>query len=219
MKNLKALIYAVALLILPIQSASGEMLVGKCIAVADGDTATVQTHHGERIIVRFQGIDAPENGQAYGREAREKLISLILGKQIKIDQQGIDHYNRTLGQVYLGKRRINTELVAAGCAWHSDYHAPDDTELATAQKIAKKYHKGLWQDEAPLPPWEWRKTKRNASGDKQEYRSTPADGKYWVSRSGKIHNKSCEAYGISRSGTYTNNPQGINCKACGGTGR
>lgn len=216
------LLFLLPLLILPflfILSADAETLTGKCIAVSDGDTATIQTKEGERIIVRFQGIDAPENGQEYGPESREKLTGLILGKKVKVAVIGKDHYKRTLGHVYLGKRRICTEMVAGGYAWHYERYAPDDGELAKAQRQARAARNGLWKHKSPLPPWEWRKAKREASGGKAERRSTPADGKYWVSKAGKIHNKSCEAYGISQSGTYTNNPQGVNCKACGGTGR
>lgn len=216
------LLFLLLLLFLPllfILSAGAETLTGKCIAVSDGDTATIQTREGERIIVRFQGIDAPEKGQEYGQESREKLTALILGKRVRVAVIGKDRYKRTLGHVYLGKRRICTEMVAGGYAWHYEYFAPDDTELAKAQRQARAARSGLWQSKAPLPPWEWRKAKRNASGGKQEHRSTPADGKYWVSKAGKIHNQSCEAYGISQSGTYTNDPQGVNCKACGGTRR
>lgn len=216
------LLYLLHLLLLPflfIFSADAETLAGKCIAVSDGDTATVQTKEGERIIVRFQGIDAPENGQEFGQAAREKLTALILGKKVRVVVIGKDHYKRTLGHVYLGKRRICTEMVAEGYAWHYERYAPDDTELAKAQRQARAARNGLWKDKAPLPPWEWRKAKRAASGGKAEQRSTPADGEYWVSKAGKIHNKRCESYGISQSGTYTNTPQGVNCKACGGTGR
>lgn len=125
---------------------------------------------------------------------------------------GQDHYKRVLGQVYVGKRRINKEMVAAGCAWHSDYFAPDDTELAAAQRKAQAERKGLWQEGSPLPPWKWRKLKRTQG---KSYGS----GTYWVSKAGKIHNPNCNVYGASRSGTFTDNPQGINCKSCGGTGK
>ncbi len=221
MRRVKLLLL-LALLFLPfifIFSADAETFTGKCIAVSDGDTATVQTKEGERIIVRFQGIDAPENDQEYGRESREKLTALILGKKVRVTVIGKDHYKRTLGHVYLGKRRICTEMVAGGYAWHYERYAPDDTELAKAQCQARAARNGLWKNNVPLPPWEWRKAKREAPGGKAERRSTSADGTYWVSKAGKIHNKSCEAYGISQSGTYTNKPHGINCKACGGTGR
>lgn len=98
MKKPTTLSYLIMSFMLLIQAAGGEVVQGKCIAVADGDTATVQTNDGKRIIVRFQGIDAPENGQAYGQEAREKLTTLILGKRISLETQGIDNYKRTLGR-------------------------------------------------------------------------------------------------------------------------
>ena len=199
--------------------AEAKSISGICVGVTDGDTATVQTVDEDKITVRFQGIDAPESSQKYGQESKEKLSSLILGKKVRVVVIGKDHYKRTLGHVYVGKLHINAEMVRSGLAWHYVQYAPDDTELARAQRKARAARNGLWKDRNPLPPWQWRKAKREVSGGKAERRSTPPDGKYWVSKAGKIHNKSCEAYGISPSGIYTNNPQGVNCKACGGTGR
>ena len=59
----------------------GDTLVGKCVWVTDGDTATVKTESGEKYTVRFQGIDAPESAQSYGKEAKEALMGLILNKK------------------------------------------------------------------------------------------------------------------------------------------
>ncbi len=215
------LILLLLTLILPficLPGVEAETISGKCIVVKDGDTITVQTREGEQIDVRFQGIDAPENGQEYGPESKEKLTALILGKKVKIVTSGKDLYKRTLGSVYLGKRRIDTEMVASGCAWHYAYFAPDDTELARAQSQAQAKRQGLWQEASPTPPWDWRRAKKHQKKQPKKL-STPADGEYWVSKAGKIHNKSCEAYGSSQSGTYTNKPEGVNCKRCGGTMR
>ncbi len=185
-------------------------LYGKCLWVKDGDTIVLQTKDEEKITVRLQGIDAPEKAQTYGEEAKARLTELIQGKKIRILLMGKDHYKRTVGRVFLKKRAINTEMVAGGFAWHSDLYAPDDKELAQAQVAARYARRGLWQHAAPLPPWEWRKLKK-------EQRSNASDGRYWVSAAGKIHNRSCHAYGRSDKGTYTDTPQGVNCKSCGGT--
>ncbi len=190
----------------------GASIYGKCLWVKDGDTIVLQTKNKEKITVRLQGIDAPEKAQAYGEAAKAKLVSLVQGKKVRLKLMGKDHYKRTVGRIFLGKRAINTEMVAGGYAWHSDLYAPDDTQLAQAQVSARAARRGLWQDASPLPPWEWRKLPK----EKRNPNAT-SEGKYWVSGNGKIHNRSCHAYGSSDRGTYTDSPQGVNCKSCGGT--
>ncbi len=35
-----------------------------------------------------------------------------------------------------------------------------DKSLYAVQEEAKAERRGLWHDDKPVPPWEWRKTKR-----------------------------------------------------------
>ncbi len=51
-------------------------LEGCVVRVADGDTVTVELDNGKRERIRFEGIDAPESTQSYGRKSRENLIDL-----------------------------------------------------------------------------------------------------------------------------------------------
>jgi micrococcal nuclease len=52
---------------------------GKVVGITDGDTITV-FHEGRRIIVRLQGIDSPESGQAFGTRAKQFTSSLACGQ-------------------------------------------------------------------------------------------------------------------------------------------
>lgn len=52
-------------------------LEGCVVRVADGDTVTVELDNGKRERIRFEGIDAPESSQTYGRESRKNLIDLL----------------------------------------------------------------------------------------------------------------------------------------------
>lgn len=66
----------------------------------------------ERVHFRFAFIDAPENGQPYGDEARDYLASLILGKDLRLDPIGkessgylpFDGYKRLLCMAFLTER-------------------------------------------------------------------------------------------------------------------
>ena len=56
---------------------------GSVVSVLDGDTIEVLNgHHAERI--RLSGIDCPENGQAFGKRAKQAASSLVFGKDVTI---------------------------------------------------------------------------------------------------------------------------------------
>src|SRR5690348_9692049 len=67
-------------------------------AVIDGDTIDVATLGRVRLL----GIDAPEIGRGFdtaapfGREARERLTSLVLHRWVRLEQESpvLDAYNR-----------------------------------------------------------------------------------------------------------------------------
>lgn len=193
-----------------------DTIIGKCVGVTDGDTATVLVDGNRQVKVRFDGIDAPERSQDYGQRAKQKLSDLIYGKQVRVVISDIDKYGRSVGTVYVGSINTNLEMVRSGLAWHYKQYAPNNIELANAEKTAKSSKAGLWAHDNPTPPWEYRRggSRENKAIAKQQ----AASGKYWVSGSGKIHNPSCRYYGSSDAGTYTDTPQGTNCKACGGDG-
>ena len=106
------------------------------------------------------GIDSPERGQAYNVKAREFTAELIAGKEINVIIRNKDRYGRFVCDVYLQDGTyVNAELVKAGYAWHFTRYS-DDEELAQLQDDARVGGRGLWQDEHPIPPWEFRKGKR-----------------------------------------------------------
>ena len=39
---------------------------------------------------------------------------------------------------------------------------------------------------------------------------------FWITSSGKTHNKKCRYFGMTESGRYSDKPSSINCKVCGG---
>ena len=78
-----------------------------------------------------------------------------------MDVQEKDKYQRSVGVVFLNNENINRALVANGYAWHYLKYSRD-SELHSIEKIAKMKKKGLWRDEKPLPPWQYRAEKRAA---------------------------------------------------------
>jgi micrococcal nuclease len=55
---------------------------------------------------------------------------------------------------------INHLLVKEGWCWWYLKYAPGDTILEGLEKEAREVKKGVWQDRAPTPPWEYRKARR-----------------------------------------------------------
>lgn len=146
-------------LLLTAATKPAETLTGKVVKVADGDTVTLLVGT-EQIRVRLWGIDAPEKGQAFGNRAKQALSDTVFGRAVRVDDLGKDKYGRTLGIIRLGDKNINLELVREGWAWWYRQYAPRDRELAAAEESARNGKRGLWADRDPVPPWEWRRQKK-----------------------------------------------------------
>ncbi|MBS0263094.1 MAG: thermonuclease family protein [Planctomycetes bacterium] len=147
--------------------ASAEVLRGKVVHVADGDTITVLTADKVQHKIRLDDIDAPEKTQAFGTKSKQKLSELVGEKEVIVNWKKKDRYDRILGQVHLGRRDINLEMVEAGLAWHYKQYSKDQT-FADAEHLARQAHRGLWVDKSPEPPWEFRKRKHPKTQASQE---------------------------------------------------
>jgi micrococcal nuclease len=111
-------------------------LTGKVVSIADGDTLTILTADKQQIKVRLSGIDTPERKQAFGTQAKQALSSKVFSKTIRVQDNGKDRYGRTLGDIYLGERWINLEMVAEGYAWHYKAYSKDK-RLGDAEGTAR----------------------------------------------------------------------------------
>src|SRR6202007_563472 len=131
---------------------------GKVVKVQDGDTVTVLVDEVQHRI-RLAGIDAPENKQAFGTKAKQVLADKVFGKEVKVVWKKRDRYKRILGDIYLGERWLNLEMVEEGYAWHYVYFSKD-ARLAKAEREAKEAKRGLLADPEPIPPWDYRKMKK-----------------------------------------------------------
>ena len=140
-------------------SAQAETLEGKVVKIADGDTLTLLTSSNQQVKVRLAGIDTPERKQPFGNKAKQALSSLAFQKQALIEAETKDRYGRTVGVVFVNGQNVNAELVKQGMAWvYRKYNK--DMDLYELESRAKKEKLGLWLDENPIPPWEWRRGKR-----------------------------------------------------------
>jgi micrococcal nuclease len=138
---------------------------GEVVAISDGDTLILLANSETQRKIRLAGIDAPEKRQAFGTKARENLAAKVFRKSVRVEVIDVDRYRREVGRIYLGDRFINMEMVADGFAWrYVQYDKPG--EFSAAEDDARERRRGLWADSDPIPPWEWRRAKRNKSGAK-----------------------------------------------------
>src|SRR3989304_2246890 len=132
----------------------GEKLEGKVAVITDGDDVILLVDKTQYRI-RLLGIDAPEESQPFGKQSTKALSDKILGKTVQVTTYGQDKYERILGIIQFDRRNINIEMVKEGFAWHYKQYS-DSKVLAKAEEDARKAKVGLWADENPISPWEWR---------------------------------------------------------------
>lgn len=137
-------------------------LVGKVTRVIDGDTIEVKTLPEKILVyeipirVRLINIDAPEKKQAYGRWSKEQLKALLAGQSVTVSYTQTDRYGRVLGRVVTANgTEANRQQVLKGAAWVYERYNTDNS-LPALQREAQTQKRGLWADNQPVPPWEWR---------------------------------------------------------------
>ncbi len=136
----------------------GQVLTGKVIGVASGETFTMITTEKIEVEVWLAEIEAPEKGQVYWDASRRVLEEKVLGNMVTVQVVSIrdmeDGYNYVIAQAHIGDRWINKEMVAEGWAWHFPQYF-DSPELAQAEQEAKDTKAGLWAVTNPETPLEF----------------------------------------------------------------
>ncbi|NLD67460.1 MAG: thermonuclease family protein [Limnobacter sp.] len=141
---------------------AGEAFRAATIAVSDGDSFVVRGADGARLRVRLAGIDAPEKSQPYSAVARRRLDALIGKREVVLAPIKIDPFGRLVAHVDVDGVDAALAMLEAGLAWHfARYDRDLSPELrlryAGAAAIARRERLGLWRDDAPEPPWEFRR--------------------------------------------------------------
>lgn len=136
---------------------------GKVVSVLDGDTIEV-LRDGRAIRIRLSGVDSPEKSQAYGTKAKMFTSDLLFGKTVRVIGKEKDRYGRLIADIYIDAANtsgeygawFNKAIVMTGFAWHYKAYSKDQ-ELEAAEQSARRMKIGIWEDEAPIAPWDYRK--------------------------------------------------------------
>jgi endonuclease YncB( thermonuclease family) len=146
------------------------VLLAIVVGVSDGDTVTVLTQDQTQMKVRLSGIDAPESKQPYGQRSKQHLSDLVYGREVDLTCDKIDRYKRHICVIHVDDKDANLEQIRAGLAWHYKAYAKEqgakERELyATEEGDARERRVGIWGNAEQVPPWEWRRRKKERDGN------------------------------------------------------
>jgi endonuclease YncB( thermonuclease family) len=133
-----------------------ETIIGKVVAITDGDTFKLLTKDSTLIKVRLANIDCPERKQPFSKKAKQFVSEAIFSKTVTLNVLKKDRYRRYISNViYDDSLSLSHQLVKNGLAWHYKKYSRDSL-LQTLEDNAKKNKLGLWQDKNAIAPWDWR---------------------------------------------------------------
>ena len=115
--------------------------------VVDGDT--IELANGQ--IVRYVGVNAPNNGEPFEEEATEANQNLVQGKTITLEYDAYtsDRFVRVLAYPFVNGKNVVVELARQGMVKVTIYEdrrkLKYQDELLKAQDEAKKKKRGVWK--------------------------------------------------------------------------
>jgi micrococcal nuclease len=129
------------------------------VRVIDGDTIDVAVG-GRTERVRMLGIDTPEVGDCYAKQATSHLNHVVRGKLVRLEgdrsQDNRDRYGRLLRYVRMpSDTNLNKYMIGEGYAREYTYRTPYryQASFKADERKARDAHRGLWRTGAcPAKP-------------------------------------------------------------------
>jgi micrococcal nuclease len=133
-------------------------LIAKVVGIKDGDTVVVLDSLNNQITLRLAEVDCPEKSQPFGTKAKQFTSDQIYLQTIKYVVTDTDRYGRSIAMIYYDtdNKYLSAEIIKAGMGWHYKRYSTSK-ELALFEENAKKNKIGLWIENNPIEPSEWRK--------------------------------------------------------------
>jgi len=113
--------------------------LAKVVKIADGDTFTVVKDNNE-IRIRLAEINTSEKGRPWSKQA---LKSQIAGQTVKIDEVGVDRFDRVVAIAYVNSTNINEWMLLNGHAWVKRKYLKNPN-LLQQEKQARENKLGIW---------------------------------------------------------------------------
>ena len=133
------------------------------ISAPDGDTLILRDG-ATKIVVRLAEVDAPERGQPYSQVSRRNLIAMCHDMPIAITPLSVDRYGRSVAMVRCYDVIVNWRQVHDGLAWCFTKYLTQPATCLPLEREAREERRGLWRDDAPMAPWDFRAAMRQPVG-------------------------------------------------------
>ena len=148
------------------------------VEVSDGKTIWVE-NTGRRIKVVLKAAESPEKDQPYADVARQHLAGFVLNHQVTVEYTGLGEGALLIARVFCDDRDIGLQMIRDGVAWfdrsyESELGAQVQRVYSDSEQAAQNEHRGIWQDAAPVPPWEWRRARADSSNRRTDAAASAA---------------------------------------------
>ena len=108
--------------------------------VIDGDSLVLKNDQS----IRLGNLYAPELEFCGGKQAKEKLEELVLGKIVRLEVFSHDQFNRPLALVYINNTLVNEVLLKEGWGRYDGTPSPQRDLLKKAYDDALENKKGIF---------------------------------------------------------------------------
>jgi len=180
------LVRILLLLALPLSFATrggASSLQGKVVEVLDGESIVLLSLN-RPLKIKLIGVAAPANDQPYVDLAKPHLSSLVFGKYVTVRYTSLRADGYLVGQVILNDMDVGEQMIRDGIAWYDKVEGTNLSEQSReeylgCEQAARNEVRGLWQDPAPVAPWEFRRQQaasRNMVSSRQPIRSRSSRG-------------------------------------------
>ncbi len=131
-------------------------LTGQVSRIVDGDTLWLKTAaDSEPVVIRIEGIDAPERCQAGGADATQALTRLALNRSVTVRIVARDEHARIVGKVFDGTVDVGDRMVRDGHAWSARFKY-DRGPYVAEERMAIALKRGLHGEGGAVQPREFR---------------------------------------------------------------
>jgi endonuclease YncB( thermonuclease family) len=150
----------------PAAPAEPTELTGTVVRIVDGDTLWLKTAaDGEPVVIRLEGIDAPESCQAGGAEATQALNALALNRSVTVRVAAKDDHGRTVAKVFDGDKDVGDRMVRDGHAWSMRYKY-DRGPYVAEERMAIALKRGVHAEDGAVMPRDFRQRNGPCEGAK-----------------------------------------------------
>jgi endonuclease YncB( thermonuclease family) len=141
-------------------TATAGNLFGKVVEINDGETITIYSLN-KPVKIRLIAICPPGEGQRFSDVAKQHLSELVLFRSVSVEYSGFVENNYLLGKVFYKEMDVGAQMIRDGVAWFdprsSDRLTDAERQIyAESQSAARSERRGLWQDPAPVAPWDFK---------------------------------------------------------------